>query len=179
MEFMKVFEVNKYITLKLENGKTNIYINGVLFRQCKFLLLFIPSEDFLFLEEIDSIDKASEKLDFSSEPDMEEHIEPELRELIERIKPETEFWAHCSNLQVWVEHDYDTRLLHSNLAFPLLKKLTEVGDLIARKKFKEEIGKHYFTGVESVQIFLEENGYLDFLSKEEIRSKQTFKSFSK
>ena len=28
-------EIGEYITLKLENGKTNIYIKGRLFRQCK------------------------------------------------------------------------------------------------------------------------------------------------
>jgi hypothetical protein len=44
------------------------------------------------------------------------------------IPPEIRFWAHCSNLETWGENNYDTRLIHSNLAFPLLKKLTEAGD---------------------------------------------------
>ncbi len=42
---MKEFNVNEYITLKLEDGRTNIYIKGELFRQCKFLLLNIPVEE--------------------------------------------------------------------------------------------------------------------------------------
>ena len=37
------FKINKYITLKLENCKTNIYVEGELFNQCKFLLLNILS----------------------------------------------------------------------------------------------------------------------------------------
>ncbi|GAI20380.1 unnamed protein product, partial [marine sediment metagenome] len=137
------------------------------FIQCKFLLLTIPKDD--DLEDIDSIDGASEYLDYSLDPDTE-YVEREKQEIIDRIKPETEFWAHCSNLQTWAEYNYDTRLLHRNLAFPLLKKLTEEGDLIARKEFKEEIGRRYFTGVESVQTYLEEEGYMKYLSKEEFRS---------
>ena len=35
------------------------------------------------------------------------------------ITPKQEFWAHCSNLQTWNENYYDTRLIHTNLAFPL------------------------------------------------------------
>lgn len=167
MEFMKTFKVNEYISLKLERGTTNIYVKGELFRQCKFLLLTIPTDD--DLEDIDSIDEASEYLDYSLDPDTE-YVEPEKQEIIDGIRPETEFWAHCSNLQTWVEYNYDTRLLHRNLAFPLLKKLTEEGDLIARKEFKEEIGRRYFTGVESVQTYLEEEGYIKYLSKEEFRS---------
>ncbi|KKM08312.1 hypothetical protein LCGC14_1725100, partial [marine sediment metagenome] len=41
---MKDFVINKYITLKLEDGKTNIYVNGQIFDQCKFLFLNIPVE---------------------------------------------------------------------------------------------------------------------------------------
>lgn len=37
---MREFKVNEYITLKLEGGKTNIYVKGQLFNQCKFYCLF-------------------------------------------------------------------------------------------------------------------------------------------
>ncbi len=42
---MKEFKLNEYIKLKLENRKTNLYINGELFNQCKFLLMFIATKD--------------------------------------------------------------------------------------------------------------------------------------
>lgn len=90
---MKEFTINKLITLKLEHSKTNIYIEGELFRQCKFLLLSIPIEDTTFLENINSIDEASERLNFSLSPDVSS-IEPKLKESIKDIDPETEFWAH-------------------------------------------------------------------------------------
>ncbi|KKL47399.1 hypothetical protein LCGC14_2335940, partial [marine sediment metagenome] len=84
------------------------------------------------------------------------------------IPPETEFWAHCSNIQAWVEHGYDTCILHSNLAFPLLKELTKAGDPQAKKVFKEEIAKRFLKGNFSVKENLVEEKYLNYLNKEEL-----------
>ena len=167
---MEEFKVNEYITLKLEKGKTNIYIKGELFKQCKSLLLTNTTENINIFEEIESVDEISEMSGFSLEESIEKDMTLEIRKEINNITPEIEYWVHCSNLQVWAEYKYDTTLIHSNLAFPLLKKLANFGDPIARRIFKEEIGKRYFTGVKSVQSFLEEEGYLESLSKEEIRS---------
>ena len=153
------FKVNEYITLKLEGGKSNIYVKGELFQQCKFLLLNIPVENISFLDEIESVDEASEKLNQSLEGRGEDLF---------KIPPEVEFWGHCSNLQVWVEMNYDTRLLHKNIAFPLLKKLTEVDDPNAKKVFKEEIGRRLLKGPETTTRFLLNEGYQSFLSNEEI-----------
>lgn len=75
-----------------------------------------------------------------------------------------------SNLQVWVECEYDTRLLHRNIAFPLLEKLTEAGDPLAKKRFKEEIAKRYSSKNPTVIKFLELEGYLKYLSNEEMAS---------
>lgn len=162
---MKEFKINDFITLKLEGLKTVIYVCGERFEQCKFLLLLIPEREIPKLEKINSIDEAAEMLDHGLEPESDT-----VDYYSTQIDPRTEFWAHCSNMEVWANHDYDSRLLHSNLAFPLLKKLTELGDPIAKKRFKEEIGIRYFTGVESVRTFLENEGYLEYLTKDEIRS---------
>ena len=71
------------------------------------------------------------------------------------------------NLQAWSESAYETKLLHSNLAFPLLKKLTEVGDAPAKKVFKEEISKRLSSGFIPVMKFLANEGYLNELNLEE------------
>ncbi len=113
---MQSFKVNEYITLKLENSKTNIYLKDKKFRQCKYLLIDVPIDIVSSNSDINSIDEASEKLDKSLESKSGGVI-----------PPETEFWGHCSNIQVWVENNYDTRLLHRNLAFPLLTKLLRFG----------------------------------------------------
>jgi len=158
-----VFTISKYITLKLENGITNIYIKGVLFRQCKYLLLNVPLYYEQNVEKIDSIDEAAEVLDHSLE-----HRNAKID-----IQPEVEFWGHCSNLQTWVEHNYDTRLLHRNLAFPLLKRLTDIGDVTAKKVFKERIAQRLERKYVPVIEYLIKENYLSYLSKEEIGSLDT------
>ncbi len=162
------FKINKYLTLKLMldsriGSEIMIYVNGKPFIQCSFLLFTIPTEVFDKTETVNSIDEAAKFLN----PIMERGIPHFLKH---EIKPEEIFWGHCSNIQAWTEHNYDTRLLHRNLAFPLLKKLTEAGDPMALKVFKEEIAKRYSSGIPSVRIFLRKEGYLRFLNSNEFRS---------
>lgn len=61
---------------------------------------------------------------------------------------------------------YDTRLLHSNLSFPLLKRLTEAEDAMAKKVFVEEIAKRLKIGYKPVITFLIDGGYLNYLPPE-------------
>ena len=155
---MDRFKVNEYIKLSLNDAETVIYVNNKPFIQCKFLLLNIPIEKISTFDEIQSVDEAAEKLDNSMEP---------LEGRVEKIPPETEFWGHCSNLQVWAENGYDTRLLHRNLAFPLLKKLSDVGDPMAKKVFKEELIKRIREGNTRVIFYLIDEHYFNYFSKEE------------
>ncbi len=170
----KVFTVNKYISLKLEGEDTNVYTGGKFFSQCKYLLINIPITQLSSFDEITSIDEAAEKLDHALNPLIDEEGTI-LRN--DRIPPETEFWGHCSNLQVWFENDYDTRLLHRNLAFPLLKRLTEEGDPLAEKVFKREIAKRIDSGTESVIKYLILERYIDRLEFEEVETFLDFQPF--
>ena len=156
---MLEFKINKYITLRLEQDHTTIYVNNERFDQCKRILFTNPQNN-VKQKEIDSIDEAIEVL----RPDLP--IEHRSNDIF--ITPEMEFWAHCSNLQAWIENDYDTRLLHSNLAFPLLKRLVKVGDMKAFSVFKEEIARRFLSGFPPVVQFLLNQGYLDYLNEEEI-----------
>ena len=157
------FTINEFLSLRLESDFTEVYVAGKLFQQCKFLLLEIPVKDVTSLDNVKSIDEAAQELGHELEPSDESSR-------VDKIPPETEFWGHCSNLQAWYENDYNTKLLHSNLAFPLLKKLTEAGDLLALKVFKDEVANRYNSGIESVRKFLESGNYLRFLTKEEFYS---------
>lgn len=145
-----MFKVNKFITLKLEDEKTNIYIKGEFFQQCKRLVLKVDLSD--SVKEMSSVDEIIDV----------EYGEPFC------IPPEIEFWGHCSNLQVWAENKYDTHLLHSNLSFPLLRKLSEAGDPTATLALKEEILLRLESGFENVILYLLKNDYLDHFSKEEL-----------
>jgi len=155
---IKDFKINDFLTLKLEGGRTIIYVNNRPFRQCMYLLLDISVDRVEKYDEIRSIDEAAVKL--SRKMERNHRLVP----------PETEFWGHCSNLQAWVDNDYDTRILHRNLAFPLLKALCDAGDLIAKRKFKEEIAMRYATGHPTVVSFLTQNGYLHYLTEDEFES---------
>jgi len=159
---LKEFKINEYITVKLEGVETNIYVNGEIFKQCKYLLLNIPKNKVSEYDSINSVDDIAQGLnrDF-------EIRASEIREK-ENITPEIEFFAHCSNLQTWCEYGYDTRILHSNLSFPLLKRLTEIGDKNAISVFREEIAKRFEDGNENVRRFLNEENYLGYLSIDEI-----------
>lgn len=156
---MLKYTINKFLDLRFEDGKTNIYVNNELIRHCKYILLNISSDNSEDLTDINSIDDAVERLDGSFEFSGDKRG---------KISPEMLFWAHCSNLQAWYENNYNTFLIHSNLAFPLLKELTNAGDLIARKIFKEEVAKRFESNNFSVIQFLLYNGYLNYLNKEEI-----------
>ncbi len=149
------FKINSYITLKLEDGKTNIYVQDRLFSQCKFLLINIPSCRIDDFDDIGSVDEAAEGLN----KEMENHKS--------LVNLEDEFWGHCSNIQAWAEMKYDTRLLHRNLAFPLLKKLTEIGDQNAKHRFKEEIVKRALSGNKSVLEYLSKGKYFEYLNDQE------------
>ena len=55
---MLQFKVNEYITLKLENNVTNIYINDRLFNQCKYIVTrkkIHELEDILKIESVDEL----------------------------------------------------------------------------------------------------------------------------
>lgn len=150
------FEINEFITLKLVDSKTIIYIGGEPFHQCKYLLLNVPITELTSLEDLNSVDEIADNLDKS----LETSKSP--------IPPEVEFWGHCSNLQVWYENNYNTNLIHSNLAFPMLKKLTEIGDKLAKIVFKQEIIKRLEDGFDPTIWFLEDKGYLDYLTHHEL-----------
>ncbi len=168
---MNEFRINDYISLRLVRGKTMIYINGEPFRQCIRLVLQIPKDNTEMYDEIDSIDEAAKVYDkyLINNKIIGGNLRDRIRANNYTITPDEEFKGHCSNLQVWYEHNYDTRLLHSNLSFPLLKRLTEVGDPLAKRVFKEEIAKRFESGYKPVINYLIKRGYLDHFTREEAK----------
>ena len=155
-----IFRINEYLELRLEDGNTNIYVDGIFYNYCKYLLLNLPLEKVDLYESVESIDEMESLLDHSLEP------REDRKEMY--IPPHVEFWGHCSNLQAWFEYDYDTRLIHRNLAFRLLKELTEAGDMKASMVFKKEIAARLESRYLPVIIYLLEEGYLEYLTYDEI-----------
>ncbi len=154
----QIFRVNEYIEIRLYDNEIIIFVGGSPFRHCKYLLLSIPVDDLHRFAHIESIDEATELLDKSQEHEETKEIE---------IPPEVEFWGHCSNLQAWVEHDYNPNLLHSNLSFPLLRRLMEVGEPLAKEVLTEEVKRRYKSGTPSTREFLYREGYLKLIPFDE------------
>lgn len=156
MKVHKEEKLNEIMSLKLEGKKTVLYIKDTPFRQCMRLLVNIPVDEMRDLDNIESIDDLSElfeNTDYYKATD---------------ITPEDEFKGHHSNLQVWIEHEYDTRLLHSNLAFPILKELAKQGVTKAKTRFKEEVTKRFLSGNFKVITYLIEQQYLSDFTEEEL-----------
>ena len=168
------FIINRYLKLRLENEQTKIYVGNRIFRQCKYLMLNLSIDKIRNVDSIESIDEAAEILDSSMEGEGRYKY---------KISAETEFWAHCSNIQMWYEHEYATHLLHRNLAFPLLRALMLEGDPLAKKVFIEEIARRFESGYPSVVLYLINEGYLENLNSEEldavIESPKFLKTFPK
>ncbi len=144
---MLKFKISKFLSVILdEDLQTKIFIDGKEFIQCSHVLVTMQLDDIENLNLLSSVDE----------------IPQDPQEVL--IPPKVKFFVHCSNLQAWAENNYDTRMIHSNLAFPLLKKLTEVGDLQAERVFKEEIIKRIKSNYPPVVEYLIRGEYTELLS---------------
>lgn len=158
-------KLNEFLEVRLENGRSWIYVKGTKFRQCTYLLLNIPEENVENFDEIQSIDEAEELLEYRHDfHDLNSKIRREFT-----IEPIEEFRANCSNLQAWVENDYNTQILHRTLAFPLLKQLVQVGDPLAKKAYKDEIAYRLESNDIVITHYLIQQGYLKDLSEPELK----------
>lgn len=111
---MKKFRINNFLTLKLEKGKTNIYVNDERFAHCKSLNLNIYIN-------------------------VEYGVTPET-EFWGHCSSLQAWYEH--DYDMLLIRDYDIELIHSNF-FWLLKKLVEIGDPIANKAIKSGALKPY------------------------------------
>ncbi|MBD3341937.1 MAG: hypothetical protein GF353_22740 [Candidatus Lokiarchaeota archaeon] len=165
-----VYKINGFIEIRLyAPRRVELFVNGKRFAQCRFLLLNVDITNVDIASEakqIHSIDEA-EKFFANRYPDQKE-FEKYSRKIAAQISPKEIFWAHASNIQVWAEHDYDTKLLHRTLAFPLLRELTIAGDPIAKRVFKREIARRFENGDSTVRKFLKKGNYLSFFTKDEL-----------
>ncbi len=163
--FIQIFgfehKINEHITLKLISGRTVIFVDNEEFIQCKFLLFNFDKSNIDDYKEIRSMDEAKEVLDGSMEG---------YDGIGFKINYMTEFWGHCSNLEVWVENDYDTTLMEKTLAFPLLEKLAKVGDKKAIKSLKLEVAERFEKGTDGVRQYLINQSFLKHFSKEEFEN---------
>jgi hypothetical protein len=154
----KIFKINDLVDLRLIKNETYIYIENKRFIQCLNVLFNVGVDKDNKDENIRTMDEASQI------------ARRRYSQWFTRISPEEEFMAHCSNIQAFFENNLNTDLLHSDIAFPLLKKLVSSGYKPAEGVFNKEIIKRYNEGTWRTRLFLKSEGYLKYLNREEKRA---------
>jgi len=157
----KEFKVSDLITLEFENTPEN-----------RSIIVLLNGERFFFHRSLYSIKLYLKTTDskedrFINYGDHAGEYSPEYRAFLKKVSFEQEFWVYCSNIQAWVENNYDTKLLDYCCAFPILRKLVELGDTKAQKAYKKEILKGLTSQNEELIRFLLEKEYFNYLDLEE------------
>lgn len=154
---IKEFQVNEFISLKLVFSKTLIYVCDELFLTCqKVALSLVPSK----FKEYSDFDDIDEIIDFyQSKYDPKGEV---------MITPEEEFWAHSSNMQAWVDNNYNTCVLSKNISFPILTELSNREIPHFKILFKEElITRIRGGGIKTLLYFINEF-YLNYLTEQDL-----------
>ena len=151
-----IYTINEDITLKLEGRRTNIYIRGEKFNHCKYLLINLEPKEIPEYDDFESMDEVFKF--YSKKNEWNKRV----------LEPEQEFIGHCSNLQVWVENDYNVNILHTKLSFPLLTRLSYLGDKKATIVLKEVIAERLLSKNKNTVIFFLETDYLHLFEIEEL-----------
>jgi hypothetical protein len=132
--------IDKYIDLVWQDDKPVIYVAGKKFLQCSFLAVTVSPDKLEGIDDIDQMVSFEEARTLEGVNDVDAYLHkvgnlaPE-----EHITPEVIMQAHASNLQAWVENDYNPGILNSDLSFPLLRELVDAGDQKARRVLESEI----------------------------------------
>nr|MDO8115767.1 WD40 repeat domain-containing protein [Candidatus Sigynarchaeota archaeon] len=138
-----------------DDGKTEIYIAGEKFSTCKYVLMNLPANT--AGDSMNEIIKNAPLGSFVSEDQIGSSL----------ISPDEAFFVHCSNMQAWVDHDYDIRVLDYRLSFPILKELARLGDVKAKRVFETEIVDRIYTDDIDRIILLHQEDLLDELTGNE------------
>ncbi|KKK73122.1 hypothetical protein LCGC14_2896990, partial [marine sediment metagenome] len=104
------------------------------------LIISIPTQDIEGWDGYDSIDEII-KATGKTEVDRKAF----------QISAEEEFWGHCSNIQTWVENNYDYRILDSQLSIPII---TEILKGLLSKRNKENFRKFFMKVVVSLDDYI-------------------------
>lgn len=161
------FTVNEFISLKLDGKRTEIYVDGELFRSCKYLLISIPIDE---IEEWDYYDSMDEIIKATQKGGGERHASP--------ITPEEAFWGHCSNLQAWVDSGYNYRVLDTRLSIPIILLILRS---LVKNREKVKFRKFFLEVVSSLDDYIinsRQNDYtydkFNFLSRVVLRTKDKY-----
>ena len=138
---MNLTKINQYICISKENNKIIIYIQEDKFQEIDDILLNKISND-LGNNIVYEGDKGA---------------------------GDTYYNNLLIALNLWIRNKYDTSILPYELSFPLLKKLVDVGDSLAKKVLIREIEKSFCIGDPRIIKFLLQQNYDRYLFQEQNR----------
>ncbi|MBD3214815.1 MAG: hypothetical protein GF311_19545 [Candidatus Lokiarchaeota archaeon] len=167
---IKEFRINQYLKVVLSEICIDIRFNERDFLNCYYIPINLDITGITPLDEVPAVNEYEGFLQFERDF-AEKHNNVPLsvfHENFNTVPKEDIFWAQCSTFQVWEENDYNSNLLPNSIAFPLLRKLAELGDEKALKVFEEEIIKRLESNHLPTIYYLLEGNYLEFLSKENL-----------
>jgi hypothetical protein len=110
-------KITEHLSVKIDNtvnSKISAYVDDKHVSYCSYVLITAPVDT--PEDNIDDIIKVYGSGEHKSRAFVEK----------QGITLETLLWVHASNLQAWIEYDYDPRVLASNIANPLLRHLATV-----------------------------------------------------
>lgn len=161
---IKEFRINDYLEVVLDGVGVKIFVNNKLFRHCDRIPASLDLEHSTLIEDLPIYDKLEKSINVE---------DGNYRQIFELIPREDFYWAQCSTLQVWAENQYTTNLLADDFSFSLLKSLVNAGDMAANQVFEKEIIKRLESDYKRTTYFLIENGYLKYLSENNLTSQVT------
>jgi len=163
---IKKFEINKHLRVVLTEYGIEVRFNNTKFFHCYHVPINFSVKKLTSLSEIQPFDEFQEVMKFEREI-KEWRATPAtiFKTNFKKVPNEDLFWVQCSNLQVWAENNYNSNLLPNRIAFPILKKLVELGDLKAKEVFEMEIVKRLESNHLPTINYLLEEGYLSYLSR--------------
>ncbi len=136
--------INQYLTVKQSKTGYDVYVGGEKVPSCACNLLDIDTEIALLFEG-----GADEyRSEVGEEP--------------------AAFEEACFILDQWSSLNYNTRAMTKEASFPLLKRLYDAGDPLARRVFAKEIEKRLLGGNQSVVTYLFEENFYKYLGEENL-----------
>lgn len=149
---IKTFPLTDQLEVRIDDDeRVRVYVSGEELELCSQVMtnMQIKGKDVLTVNSVDDLTPA-----FYSQDSY-------------KLSPDTIYFVYCSNLQAWVENNYDTKLLSKNIAFPLLRELVNIGE-VDIQFLKKEIMQRFRQGGDELREFLEIEGFLDdYLTREE------------
>jgi hypothetical protein len=137
-DFKFVYQITPHLSVAIDNFKRVVaVVDNEIIAPCRHALLVTMGDA---QDKIQNAETADAAIAAVSDPDGETPSVP----ISDEWTVDNEMMVHASNLEAWVNNDYDPRLIHSNIARPILEKLAKV-DERAKNRFlanlEELIGK--------------------------------------